>query len=97
MEEFEARGQAAKEQAQDSVKALRKGIRQQPAMAMAIATAAGAVLAVIAVPRFAMEMRRRQLSEDLIHRVVFENPVQFLSQSGKFLLPAVDAAIATAR
>jgi ElaB/YqjD/DUF883 family membrane-anchored ribosome-binding protein len=49
----EARGQAAKEQAQDSVKALRKGIRRQPAVAMAIATAAGAVLAVIAVPRFA--------------------------------------------
>ena len=48
----EARGQAAKEQAQDGVKALRKGIRRQPALAMAIATAAGAVLAVIAVPRF---------------------------------------------
>ena len=48
----EARGQAAKEQAQDGVKALRKGIRRQPAIAMAIATAAGAVLAVIAVPRF---------------------------------------------
>lgn len=48
----EARGQAAKEQAQHGVKTLRKGIRQQPAMAMAIAAAAGAVLAVIAVPRF---------------------------------------------
>jgi hypothetical protein len=48
----EARGQAAKEQAQDGVKALRKGIRRQPALAMAIATAAGAALAVIAVPRF---------------------------------------------
>jgi ElaB/YqjD/DUF883 family membrane-anchored ribosome-binding protein len=48
----EARGQAAKGQAQVGVKALRKGIRQQPAVAMAIATAAGAVLAVITVPRF---------------------------------------------
>jgi hypothetical protein len=48
----EARGHAAKEQAQDGVKALRKGIRRQPALAMAIATAAGAILAVIAVPRF---------------------------------------------
>jgi ElaB/YqjD/DUF883 family membrane-anchored ribosome-binding protein len=48
----EARGQAAKEQAQDGVKALRKGIRRQPALAMAIATGVGAVLAVIAVPRF---------------------------------------------
>jgi ElaB/YqjD/DUF883 family membrane-anchored ribosome-binding protein len=48
----EARGQAAKEQAQDGVKALRKGIRRQPALTMAIATGVGAVLAVIAVPRF---------------------------------------------
>jgi ElaB/YqjD/DUF883 family membrane-anchored ribosome-binding protein len=48
----EARGQTAKEQAQDGVKALRKGIRRQPAMAIAIATAAGAILALIAVPRF---------------------------------------------
>ena len=41
----------------------------------------------IAVPRFAMEMRRRKLPEDLIHRVVFENPASFLRQSGKFHLP----------
>jgi predicted metal-dependent TIM-barrel fold hydrolase len=38
----------------------------------------------IAVPRFMMEMRRRRHREELIHRVVFENPVQFLSQSPKF-------------
>jgi predicted metal-dependent TIM-barrel fold hydrolase len=38
----------------------------------------------LAVPRFIMEMRRRRHSEALIHRVVFENPVEFLSQSGKF-------------
>jgi ElaB/YqjD/DUF883 family membrane-anchored ribosome-binding protein len=48
----ETRGQAAKEQAQDGVKALRKGVRKQPALAMAIATAVGAVIAVVAVPRF---------------------------------------------
>ena len=40
----------------------------------------------LAVPRFIMEMRRRRLPEDLVHRVVFENPVQFLGQSGKFHL-----------
>jgi predicted metal-dependent TIM-barrel fold hydrolase len=38
----------------------------------------------IAVPRFIMEMRRRRHAEALIHRVVFENPVKFLSQSPKF-------------
>jgi predicted metal-dependent TIM-barrel fold hydrolase len=38
----------------------------------------------LAVPRFVMEMRRRRHSEALIRRVVFENPVEFLSQSGKF-------------
>jgi predicted metal-dependent TIM-barrel fold hydrolase len=42
----------------------------------------------IAVPRFAMEMRRRRHSEALIHQVIFENPVKFLSQSPKFVLPA---------
>ena len=41
----------------------------------------------LAVPRFIMEMRRRKLPESLIHRVVFENPVQFLGQSDKFQLP----------
>jgi predicted metal-dependent TIM-barrel fold hydrolase len=38
----------------------------------------------IAVPRFALEMRRRRHAEPLIERVVFENPVRFLSQSPKF-------------
>jgi uncharacterized protein len=41
----------------------------------------------IAVPRFIFEMRRRRHSEALIHRVVFENPVQFLSQSPRFRVP----------
>ena len=36
------------------------------------------------MPRFIFEMRRRRHSEDLIRRVVFDNPVQFLSQSPKF-------------
>jgi hypothetical protein len=38
----------------------------------------------MAVPRFIMELRRRKHPEALIHRLVFENPVQFLSQSAKF-------------
>ena len=41
----------------------------------------------VAVPRFMMEMRRRKHSEDFIQRVVFDNPVQFLSQSPKFRVP----------
>lgn len=48
----------------------------------------------IAVPRFAMEMRRRRLPDDLIHRVIFENPVSFLQQSGKFHLPPGVEALA---
>lgn len=47
----EARTRAAKEQAQDSAAALRRGIRQEPFLAMAIAAAAGAALAVAAMPR----------------------------------------------
>jgi len=48
----------------------------------------------IAVPRFVMEMRRRRHPESLIRRVVFDNPVTFLSQSPKFSLPAgVDDAV----
>jgi len=42
----------------------------------------------IAVPRFALEMRRRRHGEPLIERVVFENPVRFLSQSPKFKVTA---------
>jgi predicted metal-dependent TIM-barrel fold hydrolase len=38
----------------------------------------------IAVPRLAMEMRRRQHPESLIEKVIFENPFRFLSQSPKF-------------
>jgi predicted metal-dependent TIM-barrel fold hydrolase len=42
----------------------------------------------IAVPKFIAEMRRRKHAESLIHRVVFQNPVEFLRQSAKFSLPA---------
>lgn len=54
----------------------------------------------IAVPRFIMEMRRRRHPDELIQRLVFDNPVRFLSQSPKFRLrpgvveaaPAVSSA-----
>jgi predicted metal-dependent TIM-barrel fold hydrolase len=52
----------------------------------------------IAVPRFIMEMRRRKHSEELIHRLVYENPVQFLSQCAKFKIrPAVETTAAVTR
>lgn len=51
----------------------------------------------LAVPRFIAEMRRRRHDEALIHRVVFENPFRFLSQSPKFRLPAGVAEAAAAQ
>lgn len=51
----------------------------------------------IAVPRFVMEMRRRRLPESVIERVVFDNPLQFLSQSGKFQVPGVEQTAAVGR
>lgn len=42
----------------------------------------------LAVPKFIAEMRRRRHDEAFIRRVVFDNPVEFLSQSPKFDLPA---------
>jgi uncharacterized protein len=39
-----------------------------------------------AVPRFAMEMRRRGHNDELIREIVFENPKAFLGQSPKFSL-----------
>jgi predicted metal-dependent TIM-barrel fold hydrolase len=50
----------------------------------------------IAVPRFIMEMRRRKHSEELIHRVVFDNPVRFLSQSAKFRIRPAQAEVSAA-
>jgi len=41
----------------------------------------------LAVPKAAMEFRRRGHAPDLIDRVVFRNPKSFLSQSPKFSLP----------
>ncbi len=48
----------------------------------------------IAVPRFALEMRRRRHPEALIQQVVFDNPARFLAQSPKFKLPAESTAAA---
>jgi predicted metal-dependent TIM-barrel fold hydrolase len=41
----------------------------------------------LAIPRFALEMRRRGHPEGLIRKIVYDNPVEFLSQSPKFRLP----------
>jgi predicted metal-dependent TIM-barrel fold hydrolase len=43
-----------------------------------------------AVPDFILEMRRRGHPESLIHRVVYENPLQFFSQSQGFQFRAPD-------
>ena len=43
-----------------------------------------------AVPQLMLEMRRRGHSEQLIRKIVFQNPLQFLMQSGKFDLPRLD-------
>ncbi len=43
--------------------------------------------APLAVPQFIQEMRRRRHSEELIRRIVYENPAAFLGQSPKFQLP----------
>ena len=40
----------------------------------------------LAVPRTALEMRRRGHSAEAIDRMIYQNPVRFLSQSGKFKL-----------
>lgn len=41
----------------------------------------------LAVPYAALEMRRRGHSADLIDKVIYRNPFEFLSQSPKFNLP----------
>jgi uncharacterized protein len=40
-----------------------------------------------AIPHFIFEMRRRGHSDALIHRIVYENPAAFLSQSPKWTAP----------
>jgi uncharacterized protein len=42
----------------------------------------------LAVPRTALEMKKRGHTAQGIEQVVFHNPIQFLAQSGKFLTPA---------
>ena len=46
----------------------------------------------IAVPRFALEMRRRHHADGLIEQVIFDNPVRFLSQSPRFKVTTTGAA-----
>lgn len=42
----------------------------------------------LAVPRTALEMRKREHSEDAVDKMIYRNPVQFMSQSPKFKLKA---------
>jgi hypothetical protein len=44
-----------------------------------------------AVPDFMMEMRRRGHSESLIRKIVYENPIEFFSQSRNFQFQSPDA------
>jgi len=44
-----------------------------------------------AVPDFILEMRRRSHSESLIRRIVYDNPIEFFSQSRNFQFQAPDA------
>ena len=43
----------------------------------------------LAVPEFIQEMKRRGHAEELIRRVVYDNPLRFFSQSHRWLKPAV--------
>ncbi|MCC7008142.1 MAG: TatD family hydrolase [Acidobacteria bacterium] len=42
----------------------------------------------IAVPKLVMEMRRRRHPESLIEQIVLWNPIRFLGQSPKFVVPS---------
>jgi len=46
----------------------------------------------LAVPRTALEMRRRGWSPSAIDRVIYQNPIRFLSQCPKFKLPSESVA-----
>jgi predicted metal-dependent TIM-barrel fold hydrolase len=50
-----------------------------------------------AVPDFILEMRRRGHSESLIRRIVYDNPIEFFSQSRNFQFQAPDAVEETIR
>jgi predicted metal-dependent TIM-barrel fold hydrolase len=45
----------------------------------------------LAVPKTALEMRRRGHNEDFVDAVLFRNPVRFLSQCPKFTVRAESA------
>lgn len=49
-----------------------------------------------AVPDFIMEMRRRGHAESVIRRVVYENPLQFFSQSEHFAFQPPEAQLSSA-
>jgi len=42
----------------------------------------------LAVPRTALEMRKRGYAEDTIDKMIYRNPIQFMSQSPKFKIKA---------
>jgi predicted metal-dependent TIM-barrel fold hydrolase len=50
-----------------------------------------------AVPDFILEMRRRGHSESLIRRIVYDNPIEFFSQSRNFQFQPPDAVEETIR
>jgi uncharacterized protein len=50
-----------------------------------------------AVPDFVLEMRRRGHTESLIRRIVYDNPIEFFSQSRNFQFQAPDALEETVR
>jgi hypothetical protein len=50
-----------------------------------------------AVPDFILEMRRRGYPESLIRRIVYENPIEFFSQSRNFQFQPPDAVEETVR
>ena len=47
-----------------------------------------------AMAHFVLEMRRRGHPDRLIRKIVYENPIEFLSQSPKFELPRLEKAVA---
>jgi predicted metal-dependent TIM-barrel fold hydrolase len=46
-----------------------------------------------AVPDFILEMRRRGHPESLIRRVVYDNPIEFFSQSRRFTFTPPEVAV----
>ncbi len=50
-----------------------------------------------AVPDFIVELRRRGHPESLIRKVVYENPIEFFSQSRNFHAPSAEPAEETVR